>query len=447
MMSLAEAAPLVNGRLRGGDAHFTGVSTDSRTLKKGDLFVALRGEHFDGHAFLARAKEAGAAAVLVDAKFQEDLALPAAVVGDTKLALGDLARHWRGRFSPALVAITGSNGKTTVKEMLAAILRAHAGDAVLATTGNLNNDIGLPLTVLRLGSSHKFCAIELGMNHKGEIAYLAGIARPTVALVNNAQREHLEFMRSVEEVAAENGSVYDALPADGVAVINADDAHAAYFRGRAGSRRVVDFGFSKAIVTGGYSLKGLSSEIRVEVAGKSAQATLAIPGLHNVRNALAAAACAFAVGIPLPAIADGLTSFRPYTGRLQVKQATSGATVIDDSYNANPDSVRAAIDVLAACPGPTLLVLGDMGEVGEQGVEFHREVGKYALEKKISNLFALGEATKHAVEAFGKEARHFATPEELASSIRAKTILVKGSRFMRMERVVSALTGTAGGGH
>jgi len=363
--------------------------------------------------------------------------------------MGDVARAARAEFKGLVVGVTGSNGKTTVKEMLAAILRRHAGDAaVLATAGNLNNDIGLPLTLLRLRAEHQWCAIELGMNHRGEIAYLANIAQPTVALVNNAQREHLEFMNSVEEVAAENASVYAALPANGVAVINADDGQAAVFRKAAGQRRVVDFGLdTAAAVSGRYTLKHLSSELHIRLPGGEAPATLAIPGLHNVRNALAAAACAHAAGVALPAIAEGLTAFRPYAGRLQVKQAGS-TTVIDDSYNANPDSVRAAIDVLAGCPGPTVLVLGDMGEVGSQGTQFHEEVGAYARGKGISSLLALGEATRQAVAAFGPDARHFDSVEALVAAIRGKTVLVKGSRFMRMERVVAALTGAApGGGH
>ena len=447
MMALAEAAAALGGRVSGRDVTFTGVSTDSRTIGKGDLFVALRGERFDGHEFL-KSVAPKAAAAMVDSAYRGEYPLPALVVGDTRRALGDLARYWRARFSPALVAVTGSNGKTTVKEMLAAILREHAGEAnVLYTKGNLNNDIGLPLTVLTLRHAHRFCAIELGMNHKGEIAYLAGIARPTVALVNNAQREHLEFMRSVEEVAAENASVYDALPADGVAVINAEDPHAAFFRSRAGGRRSVEFGLSGAPVSGRYKLERFSSEIRVQAPGGEADASLAIPGLHNVRNALAAAACAVAVGITVKTIAKGLTAFRPYTGRLQVKQAASGATVIDDSYNANPDSVRAAIDILAASPAPTALVLGDMGEVGDQGPEFHREVGQYAREKGVSQLLALGDATRDTVEAFGEGAQHFSSVDELLRNIEAKTVLVKGSRFMRMERVVAALTGASEGGH
>jgi len=448
MMSLAEAAAMAQGRTSGGNPVFGGVSTDTRTLGAGELFVALRGERFDGHAFLAQAKAAGAIAAMVDRAYGGEYPLPVLVVEDTKRALGALARGWRARFKPALIGVTGSNGKTTVKEMLAAILRAHAGDAaVLATSGNLNNDIGVPLTLLRLREAHRWCAIELGMNHKGEIAYLAGIAQPTVALVNNAQREHLEFMNSVEEVAAENASVYAALPPDGVAVVNADDPHAAFFRRAAGSRAVVDFGLdAPAALTGRYELKSLSSEIRVRAGGDEAPATLAIPGLHNVRNALAAAACAHAAGIPLPSIGRGLSAFRSYAGRLQVKEA-GALTVIDDSYNANPDSVRAAIDVLAGCPAPTVLVLGDMGEVGAQGPHFHREVGAYARSRGISSLLALGAAAQAAVEAFGPGARHFDNVEALARAVRGKTVLVKGSRFMRMERVVAALTGSAAGGH
>ena len=450
MMSLAEAAAVLGGSVRGGDVRFSGVSTDSRTLRRGELFVALRGERFDGHGFLQIAAAVKAAAALVDSRYRGDVPLPAAVVDDTRLALGVLARHWRARFRPALVAVAGSNGKTTVKEMLASILRSHAGDeAVLATAGNLNNDIGVPLTLLRMRQGHRWCAIELGMNHKGEIAYLADIARPTVALVNNAQREHLEFMNSVDEVAAENAAAYAALPADGVAVVNADDPHAEYFRSRAGARRVVDFGLDAAAqVTARPAIGPLSSELLLRTPQGEAQATLAIPGVHNVRNALAAAAAAHAAGIDLEGIAQGLAAFRPYTGRLQVKQARGGATLIDDTYNANPDSVRAAIDVLASCPGPRVLVLGDMGEVGAQGAEFHREVGAYARAKGIASLLALGEATRDAVQAFGAGGRHFDKVEELVAQVSGSSILVKGSRFMKMERVVAALTGTpAEGGH
>ncbi|HUN68118.1 MAG TPA: UDP-N-acetylmuramoyl-tripeptide--D-alanyl-D-alanine ligase [Burkholderiales bacterium] len=451
MMSLAEAAGAMQARLLGSDAsesRFDGVSTDTRSVGKGELFVAIRGERFDGHDFLATARERGATAALVDEKFANraalpPLPLPVLVVDDTRLALGRLGRHWRLRFAPALIAITGSNGKTTTKEMLAAILRRQAGEAgALATRGNLNTDIGVPLTLLGLRASHRYCAIELGMNHPGEIAALAAIACPTVALVNNAQREHQEFMHSVEAVAAENASVFGALPAEGVAVLNADDPMANIFRDKAGARKRIEFGIRSGDVTGRYALKPLESEIVLRTPSGEASATLAIPGEHNVRNALAAAACAHAAGIPVQAIGAGLAAFRPYSGRLQVKKTAAGATLIDDSYNANPDSVRAAIDVLASCPGPTALVLGDMGEVGAQGPEFHAEVGRYAREKGVDSLLALGSASKESVAAFGDGAVHFEDWKEIPLNLKnTKTVLVKGSRFMRMERVVAALTG------
>jgi UDP-N-acetylmuramoyl-tripeptide--D-alanyl-D-alanine ligase len=450
MMSLAEAAAAMQGRMAGADVRFSGVSTDSRGIGRGELFVAIRGERFDGHEFLGMAQARGAAAALVDERFSAAAPLPVVVVDDTRKAVGRLARHWRGRFAPAVVGIAGANGKTTTKEMLASILRAHAGDAaVLATTGNLNTDIGVPLTVLRMNGTHRFCAIELGMNHPGEIEWLAAIAQPTIAVVTNAQREHMEFMGSVEAGAKENSQVYRVLPAAGTAVVSADDACRSIFLEAAGRRRVVEFGLVRpATVSGGYALKPLASDIVVRTPEGEASALLAIPGIHNVRNALAAAACAHAAGIPAEAIGKGLAAFRPYAGRMQAKRARNGATLIDDSYNANPDSVRAAIDVLAACAAPTLLVLGDMGEVGAQGPQFHREVGAYARERGIGALYALGEASREAVAAFGKGARHFDSLEHLQSGLpAAATVLVKGSRFMRMERLVAALTGESGGAH
>lgn len=445
MMSLAEAAAAIQGRApgAGADAFFTGVSTDSRTIGRGELFVAIRGERFDGHEFLAAAKKRGAAGALVDERYAGEAPLPLIVADDTRGGLGRLGRHWRLRFAPALIAITGSNGKTTTKEMLAAILRRHAGEAgALATRGNLNTDIGVPLTLLGMRSAHRYCAIELGMNHPGEIAELAAIARPTIALVNNAQREHLEFMHTIEAVAAENASVFAALPEDGIAVLNADDAMASVFRVKAGKRKRIEFGLRGGDVSGRYELKGLESEIVLKTPVGEAKATLAIPGAHNALNALAAAACAHAAGIPPAAIGAGLSAFRPYAGRLQVKKTAGGATLIDDSYNANPDSVRAAIDVLAGCPGPTALVLGDMGEVGEQGPQFHAEVGRYAKEKGIDLLFTLGNLSRKA------GGRHFEDLNEIKANLKdVKTVLVKGSRFMKMERVVELLTGEKGGGH
>ena len=451
MMRVTQAAEVLYGSSSGIDVEFTGVSTDSRTIGKDELFVALRGERYDGHAYVAGLARSGAAAAMVDKAYVATYGAAVAgialiVVEDTRFALGRLAQYWRTRFSPALIAIAGSNGKTTTKEMLASILRCAAGEAgVLATAGNLNNDIGLPLTLLRMRATHRWCAIELGMNHKGEIAYLAQIARPSIALVTNAQREHLEFMGSVDEVAEENSAVFRALPAEGIAVINADDPHSDTFRSAAGERRIVDFSLDRAAsVTARYQLRPLTSMIRIASPAGEAEATLAIPGRHNVTNALAAAACAHAAGISPQAIAAGLGAFRPYIGRLQVKTAPQGATVIDDSYNANPDSVRAAIDVLVAAPGRTVLVLGDMGEVGEDGPDFHSEIGRYARERGVGSVLALGESTAHTAAAFGHGARHYATLEDLLAALAhmrdpGTTILVKGSRFMQMERVVAAL--------
>ncbi|MBM3384613.1 MAG: UDP-N-acetylmuramoyl-tripeptide--D-alanyl-D-alanine ligase, partial [Betaproteobacteria bacterium] len=417
---------------------------------EGELFVAIRGEKYDGHAFLDAARQRGAAAAMVDRAHGAVAPLPLLVVEDTRRGLGRLGAHWRARFRPVLIAVAGSNGKTTTKEMLASILRAHTGEArVLATAGNLNTDIGVPKTLLRMTAAHSHCAIELGMNHPGEIAYLAAIARPTIAVVTNAQREHQEFMKTVAAAAEENASVFASLPSEGVAVINGDDEQAHIFRRARGTRRTVEFKLEgKAEVTATHALGPLSSALLIHTPSGDARARIAIPGLHNVRNALAAAACGFAAGAPPAAIAEGLQAFRPYSGRHQVKVLESGATLIDDSYNANPDSVRAAIDVLAQLPGPTLLILGDMGEVGDSGPEYHREVGAYARLMGISRLLGTGDATRETVRAFGQGANHVEKVEDLApQAAGAKSLLVKGSRFMRMERVVSALTDEKAGGH
>jgi UDP-N-acetylmuramoyl-tripeptide--D-alanyl-D-alanine ligase len=444
MMSLREASTAIGAKAMGEDVRFLSVSTDSRTLARGALFVALRGERFDGHRFLDAARERGAAAAMVDEDSNAgSLRMPRLVLRDTRLGLGRLAAHWRARFDIPLIAVTGSNGKTTVKEMIAAILRAHFGDArVLATEGNLNNDIGLPLTLLGLRDAHRAAVVELGMNHSGETAALAAIASPTVALVNNAQREHQEFMKGVAEVAREHGAVFDALRESGVAVINADDEFAGYWRGLLSGRRVRDFGVERPAQVSGRRTPG--SMVELQTPEGRASIELHADGRHNVSNACAAAACALAAGVSLGAVAKGLAAFRPVSGRMQRLAARSGARLIDDSYNANPDSVRAAIDVLAAEPGTRFLLLGDMGEVGERGADFHEEVGRYARERGVDRLYALGDLCRSAAEAFGKGARHFETVEELIAAARGEVVantvaLVKGSRFMRMERVVQAL--------
>lgn len=442
-MTLAQAATVLGGEMRGKDVRFSNVCTDSRLLQAGDLFVALRGDRYDGHDFVAQAAAAGAVAALIDRLHASAAVVPVAVVNDTTAALGRLAAHWRRQFDVPLIAVAGSNGKTTVKEMIAACLRAHFGDAaVLATRGNLNNHIGLPLTLLSLRAVHRVAVVEIGMNHPGETAVLARIAGPTVAVINNAQREHQEFMRSVADVADEHAGLIRALPADGVAVINADDDHAAVWRAAAGKRRLRDFGLDqKAAISAvcGHQASGVHLAVRAPQA--AAAIDLPLAGAHSARNALAAIAAATAAGASLDSCARALSGFAAVQGRLQARRGIRGALLIDDSYNANPDSVRAAIDVLARSPGRRLLVLGDMGEVGAQGAEFHREIGAYARERGVDALFALGDLAVHAVRAFGEGARHYAAIEALQTDVGAAlgpqvTVLVKGSRFMRMERVV-----------
>jgi UDP-N-acetylmuramoyl-tripeptide--D-alanyl-D-alanine ligase len=431
------------------------VHTDTRSLRAGDLFVALKGEHFDAHDFLPQAAAAGAVGAIAQH------GLPAAglagvQVPDTLAALQQLARDWRAQLTLPLIAVTGSNGKTTVTQMIASILRAHAGEHAHATQGNFNNHIGVPLTLLRLNASHRCSVVELGMNHPGEIAQLAAMAAPAVALVNNAQREHQEFMASVEAVARENGSVIEALGADGTAVFPSDDVHTPLWQSLAGARRVLGFSDvdpEAAVRAHSYQWLGEAWALHLATPAGDAEVTLRIAGRHNVRNALAATACALAAGVPLDAVARGLAAFEPVGGRsraiaLQIDGRI--VTLVDDSYNANPDSVRAAIDVLASLPGPHLLVLGDMGEVGDQGLAFHLEVLRQAFARGIDEVRVSGEhmhAATAALQAAAEPApQHVADVATLAIDVAAEvatgavgSVLVKGSRFMRMERVVQAV--------
>ena len=464
MMTLREIALAAGGSVRdaGRGRQIERVTTDSRRIRPGDLFVALKGERFDGHAFVEQALAAGATGAVIAESVVTDILAPnssngsapdfagndaCVTVRDTRLALGQLARSWRARFSLPLIAVAGSNGKTTVTQMIAAILHEHAGRAGFHTEGNLNNDIGLPLTLLRLRTQHAIGVVELGMNHRGEIAYLSGIARPTIALVNNAQREHQEFMQNVADVAAENASVFDFLPHDGTAIVNADDAFREFFIDRAGGRPVLTFALERAAdVRGLLDEASLGSHLRLVTAKGGADVALRIAGRHNAMNAVAAAAAALAAGIPLATIALGLAAFVPVAGRLVRMTLPSGAVVLDDSYNANPDSVRAAIDVLHGVGGRRVLVLGRMAEVGEQGLAFHREVGAYAREQAIDALFTLGPEAAEAAAAFGAGAKGYADVDAVIAAARAiagpgTTVLVKGSRSARMERVVRALVG------
>jgi UDP-N-acetylmuramoyl-tripeptide--D-alanyl-D-alanine ligase len=447
MMQLSEAARALHGELHGRDVAFDAVCADSRTVKSGDLFVALKGARFDGHDFIPQAARAGAAAALVQRERAAMLAsaLPVTAVGDTTAALGTLAAHWRGRYDLPLVAVAGSNGKTTVKEMIAACLREEWGDTgVLAAYGNLNNHIGLPLTLLGLRREHRAAVVEIGMNHPGETACLAAIAQPTIALVNNAQREHQEFLRSVAEVAVEHGALVASLPADGIAVVNADDEYSDYWRGIAAERRIRDFGLdAPAAVHARCRLLPLAAEIEVHVPEGEACFRLNVAGRHNVCNALAAIAAATAAGVRLDTCALALARFAPVRGRMQTRSGMGGALLLDDTYNANPDSVRAAVDVLARAAGRKLLVLGDMGEVGAQGASYHEEIGAYAGAAGIDRLYTLGDLAAHAARSFGAGARHFARIEDLLAEVETAlgpdaTLLVKGSRFMQMERVIKA---------
>jgi UDP-N-acetylmuramoyl-tripeptide--D-alanyl-D-alanine ligase len=448
MMHLSQAGAMLGVMHQGPDAGFGEVGTDSRAVTPGMLFVALKGDRFDGHDFVREVLARGAAGAMVERAWADaNPGLPLIAVNDTRLALGQLAAAWRGRFAVPLVGVTGSNGKTTVKEMCAAILRAQfAGDgSVLATVGNLNNDIGLPLTLLRLRDSHRAAVIEMGMNHAGEIDYLTHLAAPTVALVNNAQRAHLEGLGSVQNVALAKGEIFAGLGADGIAVFNADDPQAAIWRELSREHRQLTFGLDQAAdVRGRYTGHGLGGELHLATPQGEIAVMLAVPGSHNARNACAAAAATLAAGATLAAVKRGLEQFTGIKGRLQRRSGRHGAVVVDDSYNANPDSMRAAIDVLAAVPGKRILVMGDMGEAGAGAGPFHDEIGGYAKSHGIDRLFCLGDLSEAAAANFGDGGRHFQRVEDLIKALLAEldaqaTVLVKGSRFMRMERVIHAI--------
>ena len=432
------------------------VRTDSRSVVAGDLFVALKGEKFDGTAFLAQAQLQGAVAVLFEGQTPlnsellqclSGVSVPAFCVPNARAALGQLAAQWRRQFALDLIGVTGSNGKTTVTQMIASVLRADVSKPSLSTQGNLNNDIGVPLTLFNLRPEHRRAVVELGMNHPGEIEVLAGYARPTIGLVNNAQREHQEFMATVEAVAIENAEVIRSLPANGVAVFPAHDAYTELWKKLAGNRQVLTFGFTQGDVQGHHIawVNGAWS-FQLTTAQGACACRLNIAGRHNILNALAATACALAAGMDLSVIVKGLESFEPVKGRSKSSEwqiEGHSFTLVDDTYNANPDSVRAAIEVLAELPAPRLLVLGDMGEVGQQGPEFHEEVGAYAKHLGVQALFTLGDLCAHSSHAFDGS-KHFEDMGPLQQAVLDQiatynSVLVKGSRFMKMERVVEAL--------
>ncbi len=450
MMELDELARAVGGRVVGSPAaRFFGVASDTRLLAPGDLFVALQGERFDGDTYVAEAIRRGASAALTSRVAEAEFPISQVVVENPRAALGRLAAAWRERFQLPIVALTGSNGKTTVKEMLAAILACHCGapDLVLATEGNLNNDIGMPLTLLRLRDAHRYAVIEMGMNHEGEIDYLTRLSEPTVALVNNAHRAHVGILGSVEAIARAKGEIYAGLRAGGIAIVNADDPFAPYWEKLNDGRRVVTFGLERPADVSA-TLQG--NQARFVMPTDAFAVTLQVSGDHNVRNAIAACAAAYALEIPPEAMQGGLRGFAGVPGRLQRRPTPEGAWVIDDTYNANPDSMKAAIRVLAAAPAPRVFVMGDMGELGAESQALHAEVGAFAKASGIESLLTLGPATLAAVDAFGNGAQHHADLDSLllAARLRATsgaTVLVKGSRFMQMERVADALA--MGGDH
>ena len=450
--TLGEAAAAVGGRLAGPDRAYASVSTDTRTLDAGALFVALRGPNFDGADFLEAAAAAGAVGAIVERR--APVALPQILVGDTLRALQRLAQVWRDAFRLPVVAVAGSNGKTTTKEMIAAIL-ARRGPC-LATRGNFNNHIGVPLTLLRLEPEHQAAVVEIGANRIGDVAALMAIVRPTVGLVTNAGAEHLEGFGDLDGVARGEGEAIGGLEPDATAVINADDHYADYWRGLAGTRRVLGFGLGATAefrardpVLG---IEGGEFAMRFDLDCPLGREPMLVHagGTHNVRNAAAAAAAAYAAGASIDAIGAGLADFRPVAGRLQLKPGARGSWIIDDSYNANPSSVRAAIDVLGTLPGTKWLVLGDMAELGPGGPDRHAEIGAYARAGGVLRLFAIGPLTARAVEAFGAGGEWFEDADALVRRLRTQlgptvTVLVKGSRVNRLERVVEALAAAGAG--
>jgi UDP-N-acetylmuramoyl-tripeptide--D-alanyl-D-alanine ligase len=453
---LSEFSRACHGRLQGGDAAFGDVVSDSRTLERGQLFVALKGPNFDGAAFVAAAQAAGAAGALVSAA--QPLPLPQIVVPDTQSALEQAAAAWRAAFSGPLIGVAGSNGKTTAKEMTAAIL-AEAGET-LATRGNLNNHIGVPLTLLRLTPAHRFAVIEMGANHPGEVAALVALARPSVGMITNAGAEHLEGFGSLEGVARAEGEMVAGLGREATAVINADDEFAPLWRGSTAAR-VVTFGlkggadFSASSVRASVGAGGFRTEFRLTAPDGSAEIRLALAGTHNVANALAAAAAAASAGATLAHIRTGLGQVRAVPGRLQFRQAPGGAWLIDDSYNANPSSMRAAIEVLAALEGRRWLALGDMGELGAFAPDAHAEIGEFARAHGIERLYAAGPLMARATQSFGAGAAWFSDVPAMIAALSAALpeggptvrLLVKGSRSNRLERLVAALTGEPTDGH
>jgi UDP-N-acetylmuramoyl-tripeptide--D-alanyl-D-alanine ligase len=443
-MQLSEAARVLAAQHIGEDVAFRGISTDTRKPLAGSLFFALQGPNYDANEYVGAAHDQGAAAAAVSRPCA--VRLPQLQVPDTRLALGQLSAHWRNRFELPVVAITGSNGKTTVRAMTSAIL-SQCGQA-LSTQGNLNNDIGLPLTLARLDADDRFAVIEMGANHPGEIDYLAELARPTIGVVTNAGPAHLEGFGDLPAVARAKGELFARLGRDSVAIINADDSYAPLWRELAAHCRIVEFGLREGCdVTASWSGDTAGSDLQLVTPQGNIELRLPLPGRHNVMNALAATAAAQAAGAGLAEIKAGLESLAAVEGRFNTLQLPGPVSVIDDTYNANPASLQVALDVLAQAAGERWLVLGDMGELGAESAELHRRAGAMARAAGVTRVYTLGELARAALEGFAGAGRACETLDELLAALRADLavplhILVKGSRRMRMERVVQGLVAT-----
>jgi len=442
MTTLAAAAESMHGTLHGRDRDFEGVSTDSRTLKNGELFVALQGPNFDGRDYVGQVHDKGAAAAVVATLSDDDIAQ--ITVADTRLALGELGAAWRRRLSTVVVGITGSNGKTTLKELTAACLAQTA--STFATQGNLNNDIGMPLMLTRIDATHRYAVLEMGANHAGEIAYLTSLARPDVVAITNAAASHLEGFGTVEGVAQAKGEILSDDQRPDVAILNVDDDYFEYWSSLAADINVVSFGLDDAADVRAERIidDAAPTRFKLQLPDDAVEITLALVGTHNVRNACAAAAIAHSLGVNAVQIKAALESVQPVAGRLQPLAGVNGATLYDDSYNANPSSVAAAAEFLAGLAGDNWLVLGDMGELGDAAAQLHCEVGDFARRAGVARLFAVGELSRNTVDGFGDGAVWLPSIEVLVDTLRAEisddvNVLVKGSRFMRMERVVTAL--------
>ena len=449
MMSLNQACQALDGTLSGEDNNFVSVSTDTRDLTPGSLYFALKGESFDGHDYLSQAQQAGAIAAVVN----ETQAANTSTVGfslievkDTRKALGNLAYAWRQKFNGVVVGVTGSNGKTTVKEMIAAIL-ARQGD-VLATRGNFNNDIGLPLTLLRMNQTEKFAVIEMGANHQGEILELANITLPDIALITNAGSAHLEGFGSIRGVAEAKAEIYSGLKDNGTAIINADDDYADYWMSVCENRKKIRYSLdhAEAEIKGEWHAKDTGGILKIDFDGQQCEINLSLAGRHNAMNALAAAAVSITAGASLKDVKQALVEFKSVKGRLSIHKTDAGLCVIDDTYNANPTSLEAGLNVLNDLSGEHWLVLGDMGELGDSAERLHFDAGSKARASGVHRLLAIGENSVFAVEAFGDSAKHFVSHKDLIEYLEKNihsglNVLVKGSRYMKMEQIVDALTG------